>query len=61
MPDAEQLLQQALECAEQIRARQTYFTHMAYEIMHEPTDRQLPEGMALAHDGLRLSLEETEA
>lgn len=54
-------LEQAVQCAAQIGARQTFFTHIAHELMHEPTNRRLPDGMALAYDGLRIELDEPKA
>jgi phosphoribosyl 1,2-cyclic phosphate phosphodiesterase len=45
-------LEQAVEMAGRIGARQTYFTHIAHEIQHEPINAGLPEGMELAYDGL---------
>lgn len=51
-------LEQAIECAERIGARQTLFTHIAHELMHEPTNQQLPAGMALAYDGQTVELGE---
>ncbi|MBN1345379.1 MAG: hypothetical protein JXQ73_21985, partial [Phycisphaerae bacterium] len=51
-------LEQAVECAGRIRAKRTLFTHIAHELMHEPTNQELPDGMALAHDGLQLILDE---
>ena len=45
-------LEQAVEHAVRIAAKRTYFTHIAHELLHETTNRGLPEGMALAHDGL---------
>ena len=47
-------LRQATDIAAQAGARQTYFIHMAHDLPHEETNRTLPEGMALAHDGLIL-------
>ena len=44
-------LQQAIEAARRIGARQTYFTHIAHELPHEATNKELPPGMALAYDG----------
>jgi phosphoribosyl 1,2-cyclic phosphate phosphodiesterase len=44
-------LEQAVEAAKQIGARQTYFTHIAHELKHEPTNAELPDGMALGYDG----------
>ncbi len=43
-------LDQAVEHARRIGARRTFFTHIAHEILHEEINRQLPPGMALAHD-----------
>jgi phosphoribosyl 1,2-cyclic phosphate phosphodiesterase len=51
-------LDQAVEAATRIGARQTYFTHMAHDLGHAATCARLPEGMALAHDGLRLTIAE---
>ncbi|MBI5865061.1 MAG: MBL fold metallo-hydrolase [Planctomycetes bacterium] len=45
-------LEQAVEEARRIGAKQTYFTHIAHELGHEATNATLPAGMALAHDGL---------
>jgi len=43
---------QAVGWARRIGARQTFFTHIAHELGHAATNRALPEGMALAYDGL---------
>jgi phosphoribosyl 1,2-cyclic phosphate phosphodiesterase len=45
-------LEQAVEWARRIGARQTWFTHIAHDLGHADTNRALPEGMALAYDGL---------
>ena len=37
-------LEQAVEAARGIGARQTWFTHIAHELMHEPTNAALPPG-----------------
>jgi phosphoribosyl 1,2-cyclic phosphate phosphodiesterase len=47
-------VEQALHWAERIGARQTWFTHIAHDLGHEETNRILPEGVRLAHDGLTL-------
>ncbi len=52
-------LEQAVECARRIGARQTLFTHIAHELLHERTNHQLPEGMALAYDGQQVVLDES--
>ncbi len=49
-------LEQAVEHAHRIGARQTYFTHIAHELGHEETNAKLPAGMALTHDGLCISI-----
>ena len=49
-------LDQAVTMAGTIGARQTFFTHIAHQMAHEPTNRDLPDNMALAYDGLRISL-----
>lgn len=49
-------LEQAVEIAHGLAARQTYFTHMSHELEHEATNAALPPGMALAYDGLRIPL-----
>jgi phosphoribosyl 1,2-cyclic phosphate phosphodiesterase len=45
-------LERAVETAARIAARRTYFTHIAHELGHRATNAELPDGMALAHDGL---------
>lgn len=55
-------VEQAVAWAKRIGARQTWFTHISHDLDHESTNRSLPDGMRLAHDGLRLpvTLAETE-
>jgi phosphoribosyl 1,2-cyclic phosphate phosphodiesterase len=45
-------LDQAVEWARRIGARQTWFTHIAHDLGHTETNRALPDSMALAYDGL---------
>jgi phosphoribosyl 1,2-cyclic phosphate phosphodiesterase len=45
---------QALAWAKRIGARQTWLTHIAHELGHEATNHTLPEGVALAYDGLTI-------
>ena len=47
-------VEQAVDAARRIGARQTWFTHIAHGLAHEQTNRELPTGMRLAHDGLRV-------
>lgn len=51
-------LDEAVHMARKIGAKQTYFTHIAHRLgLHEQVDRELPAGIALAYDGLELTLE----
>jgi phosphoribosyl 1,2-cyclic phosphate phosphodiesterase len=45
---------QAVNIADRVAAKQTYFVHMAHDLPHEATDAELPEGVWLAWDGLVL-------
>jgi phosphoribosyl 1,2-cyclic phosphate phosphodiesterase len=47
-------LEEAVEAARRIGARQTLFTHIAHRMAHEATNRTLPPTMQLAHDGQRI-------
>ncbi|MFT7249528.1 MAG: phosphoribosyl 1,2-cyclic phosphate phosphodiesterase [Psychromonas sp.] len=50
-------LEQAIELAKEIGAEQTYFTHISHKMgLHDEVNRELPEGMALAHDGMSIIL-----
>ena len=47
---------EAIEVAQRLRPRQTLLTHINHELDHADTNRQLPAGVALAFDGLRIPL-----
>jgi phosphoribosyl 1,2-cyclic phosphate phosphodiesterase len=49
-------LEEAIEVANELAPRQTYFTHMSHELEQDATNAMLPPGMALAYDGLRIAL-----
>jgi phosphoribosyl 1,2-cyclic phosphate phosphodiesterase len=49
-------LDQAVEAARRIGARRAWFTHMAHDLPHAATCARLPDGMALAYDGLVVTL-----
>lgn len=51
-------LEQAVEAAARIGARETYFTHMTHDLPHWVTCEGLSGGMTLAHDGLVLTVGE---
>lgn len=45
-------VEQALAWASRIGARETWFTHIAHDLAHTETNRQLPANVQLAYDGL---------
>jgi phosphoribosyl 1,2-cyclic phosphate phosphodiesterase len=45
---------QAVEAARRIGAKQTYFTHITHNMFHAEMNAQLPPGVRLAHDGLKV-------
>lgn len=48
-------LDQAIEQARRIGATNTYFTHISHRLgVHEEIEKELPEGVHLAYDGLKL-------
>jgi len=47
-------LDQALEAAQSLGARRTFFTHFSHDVEHQSWSRSLPEGLAPAYDGLVL-------
>ncbi len=49
-------IDRAVDIAERVGAGQTYFVHMSHDLGHAETNAQLPEGVALAHDGLVLGV-----
>lgn len=49
-------LDQAIAVAQEIGARQTYFTHLSDDYDHDVTNATLPSGMGLAWDGLKIPL-----
>lgn len=48
---------QSLAWAEQIGARQTWFTHIAHDLNHAETESSLPANVRLAYDGLSFPIE----
>lgn len=48
---------EAIAFAKRVGAKEVWFTHMAHELEHEETNRSLPPGFQLAHDGLKIEFE----
>jgi phosphoribosyl 1,2-cyclic phosphate phosphodiesterase len=49
-------LEQSVQWAHRIGAKQTWFTHIAHDLGHEETNRSLPKNTQLAHDGLSVAV-----
>lgn len=49
-------LEEAIAVARQVRPRRTIFTHLCHDLPHAVTNAQLPAGMELGYDGMRIEL-----
>ncbi len=49
-------LERALEVAKQVGARRTILTHLSHDYDHDVTNAELPQGVELAYDGLRVPI-----
>lgn len=49
-------LDEAVAVAQRVGARQTYLTHLSHDLEYEATNAELPDGIDLAYDGLRVEL-----
>jgi phosphoribosyl 1,2-cyclic phosphate phosphodiesterase len=50
-------LQEALQMVKKVKPEKAYFTHMGHRMgLHAEVNAELPEGVALAHDGLKVEL-----
>ena len=52
-----QLISEAIAFSRKIGAKRTYLTHLTHKIgLHEAAQRQLPEGVFFAYDGLKINI-----
>jgi len=49
-------LEQALEVVAELSPKKTYLTHLGHDFDYRKTSKKLPKGVALAYDGLKISL-----
>jgi phosphoribosyl 1,2-cyclic phosphate phosphodiesterase len=50
-------LSEGVEMANKLGIPQTYFTHLSHQMgLHDDINKQLPQHMSLAYDGLMISL-----
>jgi phosphoribosyl 1,2-cyclic phosphate phosphodiesterase len=48
--------ERAIEVAQEIGAKKTYFTHLSHDYDHDLTNEELPSGIELAYDRLRIAI-----
>ena len=49
-------IDEAVEIAQQLKPKQTYFTHCSCKVDYETVNAYLPDGIELSYDGLRFKL-----
>ncbi|TDX48905.1 MBL fold metallo-hydrolase [Orenia marismortui] len=49
-------IDQALEVVNKLEVPQTYFTHLSHRLEHESVNKDLPNNVQLAYDGLKISI-----
>lgn len=50
-------LQQAIDLCRELEVGQAYFTHISHQLgLYKEVMRELPSGVALAYDGLKIHL-----
>jgi len=50
-------VENSLRIAGRLQARRTFFTHICHDLPHKETNQNLPPGVELAYDGLKLEFE----
>ena len=47
---------EALALAQKVMPERTWFTHLCHELGHAETERELPENVRVAFDGMRIAV-----
>ncbi len=50
-------VEQSLALVAELKPKRAWFTHICHDLGHSSTNRKLPEGVQLAHDGLQFEVE----
>jgi phosphoribosyl 1,2-cyclic phosphate phosphodiesterase len=50
-------LDEAIQVSKELKPKRTYLTHVSHQLDYQATNKILPEGIELAYDGLRLSIQ----
>jgi phosphoribosyl 1,2-cyclic phosphate phosphodiesterase len=50
-------VENSLRLVDELKPRRAFFTHIAHDLPHEETNKNLPEHVRLAHDGLKLEFD----
>ncbi len=48
--------EEALQVAEKVRPSQTWFTHLCHDVAHAELEPELPPGVRIAYDGLKIEI-----
>ena len=49
-------IDEAVEVSKRVGAKQTYFTHMTHDVLHDEANAKLPANIQLSYDGLSFNL-----
>lgn len=50
-------VEQSLRIVNRVKPRRAFFTHICHDLPHEETNAQLPQGVRLSYDGMKLEFE----
>jgi phosphoribosyl 1,2-cyclic phosphate phosphodiesterase len=50
-------VENSLKLVEELKPQRAFFTHISHDLPHRETNRNLPDHVRLAHDGLKLEFD----